>query len=478
MRALRSVRGRITLVSTALVATTLLIASVLLMRWVQADLLASAEETLQTSLEDQAQALGADPELFGLDGRLDLVGAEVDGQEIEVGLFTGIGDGLAFGDLYVDGEYAAGLIMEVGTGEVVDVVDPELGERIDDPELIEQVGDLVFEVLELADVQPDADPDNPRFIVGATPLAEIEESVAAVRDALFVLVPALAAIFGALTWLLVGRALRPVMSITEQVEAISASSLHQRVPVPDSGDEVAELATVMNRMLDRLERGGQRQRQFSADASHELRSPLSTVRAAAELLTGSPPPQRAGRLAGDIVAEADRMDQLITDLLELSRLDEDRGPRSSAESTDLAALVLAELAAELDGPTGPVAVAVSAPDAVPVVGDPRQLRRLVRNLADNALRHAAGRVEVAVAATGAGGARLVVDDDGHGVPPADRATVFERFSRLDEARSRDAGGSGLGLALVRAIAEGHGGTVTVDDSPLGGARFTVQLGRP
>ncbi len=488
LKHLRSIRGRITLISTMLVAITLVVASVVLMRWVQADLLASAQDTLDLALEEQAEQLGIseflDEDLEEVEDFLpeeQFFESYVDGNQVSLGLFTAQGDGFAIGELAINGFPVAGLMIDVETGEVVEVFDSQFEQRLEDPDLIEEIGSLAFEVIEVGPIE------DGQFFVGAASLDEVEESVEAIRQALMFIVPALVLAFAALTWWLVGRALRPVMSITSQVEAISTSSLDRRVPVPDTNDEVANLASVMNRMLDRLQRGGERQRQFSADASHELRSPLSTVRAAGEMLGRNPSPDRARRLAEDIVAESDRMDELISDLLELSRLDEDRRGLTM-EETNLVELLLTELAIELAEGT----VVLESPPALSIMASPRQLRRLVRNLVDNAARHADQKVVVSVtslgppAGTAAADAKfgagdegrrvlLTVDDDGAGVADEAKRAIFERFSRLDEARSRDAGGAGLGLALVRAIAESHRGTAAAEDSPLGGARFAVTL---
>ncbi|MGI9615906.1 MAG: sensor histidine kinase [Acidimicrobiales bacterium] len=474
VRVPRSVRARITAVSTTLVAATLVVASLLLVRLVQADLLTSAEETLDTALEEQLENLPVgifdddvieDAEVFS-EQPIDLYATVIDGRVIELGLFTVVGDdGIAFGTLFVDGVATADLVLDPEAGEVLEVLDPVTQFALDDAEVIEQIESLAFETIELSEADG-------QLLVGVTPLQEIEQSIEALRDALLLIVPALVVCFGVLTWWLVGRALRPVQSITEQVQAISTTNLDRRVPVPATDDEVSEMAIVMNRMLDRLERGGERQRRFSADASHELRSPLATIRAAAEVIGRSPATTRTAALSDDIVAEADRMDELIGDLLALSRID-DGGLGSNTEAVDLAELAPIELENELDA--GLVEMGVFDAGAM-VTGHRSDLRRLVRNLADNALRHAGSRVVVAVTATD-DLVELVVSDDGEGVPEGSEALIFERFRRLDEARSRDGGGSGLGLALVASIVESHGGSIRVDRSELGGARFTVAVPR-
>ena len=469
----RSVRARITAVSTTLVAATLVVASLLLVRLVQADLLTSAEETLDIALQEQLDAIPVElieeefideTDVFPEDA-VDLYATVIDGQVIELGLFTVGDDGIAFGTLYIDDIATASLVLDPEAGEVLEVLDPVTQFELDDPEVIEQIESLAFETIELSEADG-------QLLVGVTPLQEIEESIEALRDALLLIVPVLVVCFGALTWWLVGRALRPVQSITEQVQAISTTNLDQRVPVPSTDDEVSEMAIVMNRMLDRLERGGERQRRFSADASHELRSPLATIRAAAEVLGRSPTPARTTALSDDIVAEADRMDELIGDLLALSRVD-DGGLGSNTEPVDLAELAPLELENEIDA--GLVEMGGFDSGAM-VTGQRSDLRRVVRNLADNAVRHAGSRVLVAVTATD-DLVELAVSDDGDGVPEGSEALIFERFRRLDEARSRDGGGSGLGLALVASIVESHGGSIRVDRSELGGARFTVAVPR-
>ncbi len=452
----RSVRGRITLAATALVALTLVGASFAIVRLVENDLVASAEQALDDALEQAADVSGV-----SIDNRRFPV--ELEDDPYQLGIFTIDADDpqFAFGNLYDDDFVVAELYIDVEEGEVVEIFVPESGEVVEDDELREQLAELVFDAL-------DAGEEEGTLLVGAVELTEVDASLDAVRRALVVIVPILVLASGLLTWWLVGRALRPVRAITSRVDEISSSNLHERVPAPGGDDEIAELASVMNDMLDRLERGSERQRQFSGDASHELRSPLAVVRAAAEMIERRPTGERVPSLAADIVSETDRMDVLIGDLLELARLDEQRST-AAFELLDLAELAAAELG------TRTADVELRAADPVRVAGDRRMLRRVLRNLVDNAVRHADASVLVVVRADGER-AVLEVHDDGAGVPEGDRDSIFERFTRLDEARTRDAGGAGLGLALVRAIVELHGGTVEVDESPdLAGARFTVSL---
>ena len=303
----------------------------------------------------------------------------------------------------------------------------------------------------------------------AVSVEDDQGTLATVALLLAVAVAGVTGLVAAITWWVVGRALRPVARIRAEVDDITADRLDRRVAVPASGDEIAALAGTMNRMLDRLDAAATAQRRFVSDASHELRSPLATIRQHAELAQLHPAATSVDDLAGVVHDEGLRMQELVDALLLLTRLDEQAALRE--DPVDLDDLALAEVrrlragGATVDG---------SGIRAARVRGDARLLGQLVRNLADNAARHA--RSAVAIGVTGRGAeVLLTVDDDGAGVPPDERDRIFERFVRLDEARARDAGGSGLGLAIVRAIAEAEGGGVRVEDSPLGGARFSVVL---
>ncbi|MFG2616551.1 ATP-binding protein [Streptomyces sp. NPDC048507] len=284
--------------------------------------------------------------------------------------------------------------------------------------------------------------------------------------------PLLLATVGLVTWRVTGRALRPVEAIRAEVAAISDRGLHRRVPVPPTRDEVARLAETVNATLDRLESSGIRQRRFIADASHELRSPITVLRTQLEVALAVRDPQLWPELIGGALEDVERLQQLASDLLLLARID--AAQPVAAVRLDLGDVVGDAVAARL-GDRVPVRSSLAA--GVAVEGSGLWLTRVVTNLLDNAQRFADGGVEVTLGVTGGADARtavLEVRDDGPGIAPADRERVFERFARLDDARSRDHGGAGLGLAIARDLTAHHGGTLTAEDSPRG-ARLVVRL---
>ncbi|WP_281264943.1 HAMP domain-containing sensor histidine kinase [Curtobacterium sp. 9128] len=307
-------------------------------------------------------------------------------------------------------------------------------------------------------------------IVFGSSLESADTATTAVTTLLAVGVPVLVALMGVGTWIVVGRSLRPVDRIRREVDAVRGDARGARIAVPDTGDEVARLADTMNAMLERLDRSASAQRQFVADASHELRSPIASVRQHASVAAAHPDRIGVGELAEVVTAENDRLARLVDGLLVLSKLDE-RGV-ADCRAVDLDDLVLAEVSRVRSA--GLVSIDGSGVGPARVLGDPAVLSRVVRNLVDNAVRHASGRIALGVRAEGTW-AVLTVDDDGVGVPGPERDRVFERFVRLDEARSRDDGGSGLGLAIVRDAVRAHGGSVVIEDAPLGGARFVVRI---
>lgn len=307
----------------------------------------------------------------------------------------------------------------------------------------------------------------PVAVYEASSLEAVTEGMEATSSALLVAVPALLAIIGWASWLLVGRTLRPVEQMRCQVAEITASELGRRVPEPAVQDELGRLASTMNEMLARLQGAHERLHQFTADAAHELRSPLTGILTQLEVGLSHPDSTDWIRLARQVHLEGTRLDRLADELLTLSRTDEP----PQVESVDLDELVLHEVHAVRA--RGRVAVDLSALSAVRLVGRPDDLRRVVRNLLDNAERHAAEAVSVSLTAD-TEIAELIIADDGEGIPLEKRERVFERFYRLQPARERDSGGTGLGLSITRHVVTAHGGRIWVADSPTG-ATFRVQI---
>ncbi len=262
---------------------------------------------------------------------------------------------------------------------------------------------------------------------------------------------------------MVGRALRPVETMRSTVADITASELDRRVPQTESGDEVEQLATTLNHTLERLQASSEATERFAADAAHELRSPITGVRAAVELRAAD------DVLLADALDELDRASRLIDDLLVLARRQAGPAGHSDVDLDDLVRVDLATAQSRFPDVTFDAELTPTR-----LSGDADGLRRVVTNLIENAANYCDGRVRVDLSVI-ATGCLLRVDDDGPGIPAAERTRVFERFARLDASRARATGGSGLGLALVAELVADHGGTVTIADSPLGGARFEVAL---
>lgn len=308
--------------------------------------------------------------------------------------------------------------------------------------------------------------DGTRLLVAADASA-VDRSVQRVRLGLWLAVPALTLIVAGVAWLLTSRALRPVGAITDRAATITGGSLDARVPVPDTGDEISTLAVTVNEMLDRLEADERTRRRFVSDASHELRSPVAVMRNDAEVALTHPETTDVNRLATVVAAESTRLSTIIDDLLALARSDE--GVAAATGDIDLDDIVLADAAR-----TRRVPVDTTHVSGGRIRGRPDEIGRLVGHLLDNAARHARTSVVVTLRTTDEA-VELLIDDDGPGVPDDERQRVFERFVRLDEARTRDDGGAGLGLAVVRSIADRAGGSALVTTSPQGGARFTVSF---
>jgi signal transduction histidine kinase len=460
LRRLHSVRVRITLAAVLVTAIAVSLAGWLLLRSVEDTQIGQLRDDINEQLDDVVARLdaGDDPQDAVRGSPTDPVVTVTDAHGRVVASSPGA-------RTTTNGEPPEASGDARGTGDA-DVT----GAMVDDD------GDLVTAQFETLTRIVDT-PSGTYTVTAAAPVEQVARSVDAVRRALVVGLPAVVVLVAAVAWVLVGRALRPVEAIRAEVDEITATTMHRRVPEPPTGDEIGRLARTMNAMLGRLDRAATRQRQFVSDASHELRSPVAAIRTGLEVARRNPARANWPAVADAALADEARLEALLDDLLLLAAHDENgTGAQTMSTSVDLAAVTTAQagrprrVPVELDIP------AVPSPDAVVVPGDADQLARVVSNLLDNAARHATSAVRASLAPpNGDGTVRLTVDDDGPGIPPGDRERVFERFTRLDDGRARDDGGAGLGLAVARSIVTRHRGRISAGDSPLSGARLTVDL---
>ncbi|HEY0237277.1 MAG TPA: HAMP domain-containing sensor histidine kinase [Friedmanniella sp.] len=315
-------------------------------------------------------------------------------------------------------------------------------------------------------------------VIVAVQIGDVLAARTALRTGLLVVFPVVLLVMAVVAWVVMGRTLRPVEQLRAGAEHIGAgpgragarTDPDARLPVPAAADEIRALALTLNGMLDRLAAARERQRDFVADAAHELRSPLASMRVQLEVAARL---GEGGELPAELEPELARLSALVEDLLLLARSGADAPVPARPEPVAVAPL-LADVAADAPGRDG-VRVEASAGGDLEVVADPGELRRALVNLTSNAVRHAASRVCLDAVAAVDGRVVLRVTDDGPGVPEADRDRVFERFARLDDARSRDAGGSGLGLPIVAELVARADGTITLGDAPGGGLRAEVTL---
>ena len=282
--------------------------------------------------------------------------------------------------------------------------------------------------------------------------------------------PMLLVLVGTTTWIFTGRALQPVTAIRKEVEEIGAQDLHRRVPEPKTADEIGRLANTMNAMLSRLEDATNRQRRFVADASHELRSPLTGIRAQLEVDLAHPERADWQATERDVLDDAVRLQRLVDDLLTLATTDSSALDSSHRQPVDLDEIVLTEARRLRSRTTHHIDTAGVSGAQFDANAD--QLIRAVRNLLDNAARYARSTVTVTLRESDTG-IELKVTDDGPGIPIEQRNQIFERFTRLDDARAREGGGAGLGLAITREVVVAHGGSIEVVNTP--GACFTITL---
>jgi signal transduction histidine kinase len=294
------------------------------------------------------------------------------------------------------------------------------------------------------------------YVVIAESLQDEQATLRSLRKSVVIAAPILLLVVGATLWFLLGRALGAVSDMGQSAEAITDPAGGIRLPLPDSHDEIRALAVTLNAMLERLGASTARERQFVADVAHELRSPLAAMHTQLEVGLSHPEGATREELLAGTLQDAERLADLVDDLLVLARLEAE--PRIRTTPLDVGELA-------------------NVTTAVPhvVLGDRQALTRALDNLVANAHRHAATQVVVSVERVDPATVEIRVDDDGPGVPVADRLRIFERFVRLDDARARDDGGSGLGLSIVQATAAAHHGSIRVEESDLGGARFVLSL---
>jgi len=348
--------------------------------------------------------------------------------------------------------------------------------------------------------------DRGQTVIAARSFSEVQTSISTARNVLIVGTPLLLVLLAAASWVIIGGTLRPIAALRRGADEITDTARSRRLPVPEARDEVHSLATTLNAMLARLEKAGIRQQALVSDAAHELRSPLASIRLQLEVALGHPEGQDWRETAEGVLEDTMRLSRLAEDLLSLARLDERGGTPARREPVELDQLVpqtverygeavTVRITGEPDGTRehgpAPVGGAVTgAAEGVPgdatgtpengsrdatgaaesrsitVTGDALDLGRVLVNLVDNALRHTIAPVLVELRIEGAD-AVLTVTDDGPGIPEADRERVFDRFTRLDTSRSRDEGGAGLGLAIVRETVHAHGGAVHLEDASPG-----------
>ncbi|HEY3715118.1 MAG TPA: ATP-binding protein [Jatrophihabitantaceae bacterium] len=307
---------------------------------------------------------------------------------------------------------------------------------------------------------------NQSVLVG-TSLGRVDQSVHLLRTVAVVGCPLAVLVMALATYWFVGRTLRPVAGLRLGAEEITAAGLaDQRLPVPDAQDEVQRLAVTLNAMLDRIDAATKRQRTFVGDAAHELRSPLASLRVQLEVAERLPP-EDWNAVLRDSLVDVNRLELLVDDLLATARLDEAGGALRRREMVELDVLVTRTCTAYS---TARVPVTVHTAPMI-VDGDPDGLRRVIVNLIDNAVRHARTGVAVAVIAgrhtAGQATVQVEVTDDGPGIPAHERQRVFDRFYRVGGSRSRESGGTGLGLPIVRDLVRAHGGTVRLADNQPG-----------
>ena len=438
----RGIRAKITAGVAGVIALSLVLASVGLLWALERNLNQQADDAISTQANDRAALLesGADPSSL---------------------VFTRARES------FVRIESESGTVIASGGLELVHIEAVEAGiVTTASASYVEHDGKLESEDVRVA-ARSVTTPDGSvlLLLVGAEHHTS-SSTLSTTRSSLYIAIPLLVVASAAAAWVGVGRTLRPVESIRRDAARITGDQMHQRVPVTGAGDEIDDLAVTVNDMLDRLAEHDSKTRQFSADASHELKTPVANIKALLEVSDAD-----GWETARDAaINESDRLVHIVDDLLFVTA----GAAKTAAEPTTVHLDDIVFDEAELLRTRHDIRIDVGRVSPADVQGEPLALRRAVRNLLDNAGRHASSTITVSLSSH-AEAIELVIADDGDGIADEDRRRIFERFVRLDEARARSAGGTGLGLSIVHQIVDGHRGSISVGASESGGAAFKVTL---
>jgi signal transduction histidine kinase len=435
---IRSLRLRLTLIATAVVAIVLAGSSVLLVRWVQTSQIGDADRAMSDQI-DLVQALidqGSLPTVLRPTG---VTTGQV--QVISNGRVVAVSPGLASTvRLDVMRAPVTGVQISRTTTAAALGVEGHDRYRVVARTITAGVG--------------------PVTIYTASSLHAPDQSVRTLVWSLLIGLPVLVGLAAVAMWFFIGRSLRPVDRMRREVDDIEGSN-DRRLSTDQRAEELDALAVTLNHLLNRISAAEATRQQFLADASHELRSPLASARTLLEVGLAYPERTDWTATAGEVMVEVERLQAVSGELLALARVE--GGERAlDRQRLDLGALVDAEVQ-RYDDPR----LHVEVPQPVAVEVDRPLVVRAVRNLLDNARRHSVDSVAVTVGASGAGSVEVRVSNDGAPIPVDQRERIFEPFTRLDDARSRDEGGAGLGLSIARRIAEAHGGTLQLaEGSPV------------
>lgn len=440
----KSLRARITFAAVTIVGTVLAVAAVLLFTVQRSQLIQNIDNSLDREAAEVVAAFNANTEAT--------MGERGDDRIVQI----------------IDGE----TIIDASSAALRSV-------RVIDPAAIDiDEDDVAFTTLSAIPIEDDQYRllvrrmqvrGQEAFVVVGENTDDLNDNLRTLAISIAIMVPIASALLGAVAWFTVGRTLSPVSSIQTQVNAISGDRRGERVPVPTTSDEIADLATTMNAMLDRIDHAQERQKSFVEDASHELRSPLTRLRTSLEvdLATTDRDLNETGH---ELIGDLDDLQAIVDDLLFLARTGQQ--PTADRSPVDLDAVI--DRVVDRLGQHSDISIDTKDVDPIEVTGNEVHLSRLLSNLVSNALRHADATVWI-TAKHEPDAVTVEVEDDGPGIALDDRARVFERFTRLDQSRTAKTGGSGLGLAIAKQIVESHNGTIGATAARTGGAKFTVRF---